>query len=159
MNLHQFSDWLSSTAFSQLIQTTTWSIPAIQTVHILALALLFTAALLLSLRIAGRGLSAEPLAQLTARFSRMIWLLLLVLLVSGSLLIIAEPGRTITNPVFYLKMVQLAVVVLITAWLAAVSRREGFRPGGLHIAAGVLAMLLWTGIIFAGRFIAYYESY
>jgi hypothetical protein len=142
VNLHAFSDWLSATPFSQAIQVTSWAIPGIQTVHLLGIAALFASALVVSLR-----------------FIRTIWLLLLVLLVSGLLLITAEPGRTITNPVFYAKMIMLAVAICITLWLSRISRRELQRPSGVHVAAAAFAMLLWIGIIFAGRFIAYVESY
>ncbi len=159
MDLHQFSDWLSATSFSQLIQTTSWAIPAIQTIHLLSLALLFASALVFSLRIAGLGLSSEPLNQLAARFTRAIWWTLLLLLLTGVLLITAEPGRTITNPVFYAKMVMLAAVVVITLWLSAVARRQFERPSGLHGLMAAVGMLLWIGIMFAGRFIAYVESY
>jgi hypothetical protein len=34
VNLHEFSDWLSNTPFSQAIQITSWAIPSIQVVHI-----------------------------------------------------------------------------------------------------------------------------
>ncbi len=159
MDLHQFSDWLSATPLSQSIQITPWAIPGIQTIHLICLALVFACALVLSLRIAGRGLASEPLHQVAARFSRAIWLLLVVLLATGLLLITAEPGRTITNPVFYAKMTMLALVILITLWLAAVARRQFERPSGVHVLAAVFGMLLWIGIIFAGRFIAYVESY
>lgn len=158
MDLHQFSAWLSATPFSLLIQGTTWAIPAIQTVHILCLALVLTAALILALRFMGFGLSAEPLPQLAGRYTRMIWLLLVVLLASGSLLIVAEPGRTITNPVFYAKMIMLAVAIMATLWLGAAARRHGERPLGLHKFVAAFSLVLWVGIIFAGRFIAYFES-
>jgi hypothetical protein len=159
VDLHAFSDWLSATAFSQAIQVTSWAIPGIQTVHLLGIAALFASALVVSLRIAGHGLSSEPLPAVARRFVRAIWSLLLILLVSGLLLITAEPGRTITNPVFYAKMTMLAVAVCITLWLARVSRRELQKPSGIHVAAAAFGMLLWIGIIFAGRFIAYVESY
>jgi high-affinity K+ transport system ATPase subunit B len=71
---------------------------------------------------------------------------------------VAEPGRTITNPVFYAKMVMLAVVVVITLWLSAVARRQFERPSGIHMVMAAVSMVLWIGIIFAGRFIAYIES-
>ena len=158
MDLHQFGDWLSATAPSQAIQSSTWLIPAIQSVHILALALTFTTGLVLSLRFAGLGLTAEPLAQFAARSARRIWLLLLVLAATGALLITAEPGRTITNPAFYLKMILLAVVIVLTLWLAASAKRSE-SASFLQIVVAVLAVLLWAGIIFAGRFIAYIESY
>jgi cytochrome bd-type quinol oxidase subunit 2 len=156
--MHQFSDWLSSTAISQRIQLTSWAIPGIQTVHIICLALLFACALALSLRIAGRGLASEPLHLLAARFTRAIWILLVLLLISGSLLITAEPGRTITNPVFYAKMIMLALVIVVTLWLSAVAKRQTERPSGLHVFTAAVSMLLWIGIMFAGRFIAYVES-
>ena len=159
MNLHAFSEWLSATAFSQKIQITSWAIPGIQTVHLLAIAALFAAALVVALRIGGRGLASEPLPSVARRFGRAIWMLLVVLLLSGSLLIVAEPGRTITNPVFYLKMTMVVLACVITIWLANVARRELERPAAIHVAAAAFTMILWTGVIFAGRFIAYVESY
>lgn len=158
MDIHQFSDWLSSTPVSQTIQITTWAIPGIQTIHIIALALLFACALVFSLRIAGRGLASEPMPLLAARFTRAIWYLLLVLLITGLLLITAEPGRTITNPVFYAKMIMLALAIIITLRLSSVARRQFERPNGLHVFLAGLGMLLWVGIMFAGRLIAYIEG-
>lgn len=157
--MNQFSEWLSSTAFSQAIQITTWAIPGIQTIHIISLALLFASAIVFSLRIAGRGLASEPLPVLAARFTRAIWYLLVVLLLTGTLLIIAEPGRTITNPVFYTKMVMLAIVIVLTIWLSVVAKRQFERPSTFHVIVAVVCILLWIGIMFAGRLIAYVESY
>jgi hypothetical protein len=157
MDIHQFGDWLANTAPSQAIQASTWAIPTIQSVHILALALVFTVGILLSLRFVGLGLSAEPLPELAARSTRRIWVLLVVLAATGLLLITAEPGRTITNPVFYLKMIMLAAVIVVTLVLAFIARRVA-KPNLLHVALAVLAVLLWTGIIFAGRLIAYIEA-
>jgi hypothetical protein len=159
VDLHQFSDWLSNTPFSQGIQVTSWAIPSIQTVHIICLAALFALALMFTLRIAGRGLSTEALHLQAPRFARGIFWLLLLLLLTGLLLIIAEPGRTITNPAFYAKMILLALSVAITLWLTAVARRQLESPTALHVAAAVIAMLMWVAIIFCGRFIAYVESY
>lgn len=159
MDLQQFNDWLTSTGLSQAIQLSTWAIPSIQTVHILALALLFAAALVVGLRFWGKGLAVEPLHLLAQRFIRLIWLLVVVLAVTGLLLIVAEPHRTLGNSVFYLKMVLLLVAIVITAWLSSVSTRQHDRVSGAHRIAAALTVLLWIGIMFAGRFIAYYDPY
>jgi hypothetical protein len=159
VEVSSFSDRLSESAFSQAIQVTSWAIPAIQTVHILALATLFACALVLALRFMGQGLAAEPLERVSARITPLIWKLLLVLFLSGSLLIIAEPGRTLTNPVFFLKMSMLVVVSVLTLWLSNVARRGIGRLSAVHVAVACCTLLLWTGIIVAGRFIAYVESY
>ena len=150
--------WLSSTSLSQLIQTTSWAIPAIQVVHIICLATLFALALNLALRIAGRGLAAEPLASLANRFVPTMWICLVLLFISGALLILAEPFRTITNPVFYLKMSLLVVAIALTLWLASVARRQPEAPRPIHVAAATLSMLVWAGIMIAGRYIAYTET-
>jgi hypothetical protein len=156
MSLIAFSRWLESTPLSQIIQTTSWAIPGIQVVHILCLATLFALALNLSLRVTGRGLALESSRSLAGRFLPAMGVCLILLLVSGTLLIVAEPSRTITNQVFYIKMSLLVVAIVLTLWLAKVARREPDKPTRLHVAVAVLCMLVWTGIIVAGRYIAYY---
>jgi hypothetical protein len=54
-------------------------------------------------------------------------------------------------------MGMLAAVILLTMWLARSARRTE-KPTGVQLTISVLAVLLWIGIIFAGRFIAYIES-
>lgn len=157
MTLATLSQWLSATPLSQLIQRTSWAIPGIQVVHILCLATLFALALNLSLRVAGRGFAVESLASLAARFVPAMWLCLLLLFVSGTLLIIAEPDRTITNPAFYVKMTLLIVAIALTVWLAAVARRQASKPAAVHVVAAVLCMIVWSAIIVAGRYIAYVD--
>ena len=142
INANEIIHWLSATGLSQLIQTTSWAIPGDSGGPHLCLATLFALALNLALRIAGRGLAAEPLASLAGRFVPAMWICLVVLFVSGALLIIAEPFRTITNPVFYLKMSLLLVAIALTLWLASFARRSrGAAPiarrGGNRQHAGL----------------------
>jgi hypothetical protein len=157
MNLITLSQWLSATPLSQVIQATSWAIPGIQVVHILCLATLFALALNLSLRVAGRGLALESLASLAGRFVPAMWICLVLLLLSGTLLIIAEPDRTITNPAFYIKMILLVVAIALTLWLASVARRQVAKPAALHVVAAGVCMLVWSAIIVAGRYIAYVD--
>lgn len=157
MSLVTLSQWLSATPLSQVIQRTSWAIPGIQVVHILCLATLFALALNLSLRVAGRGLVAETSASLARRFVPAMWICLVLLLVTGTLLIIAEPDRTITNPAFYLKMTLLVVAIALTLWLASVARRQLPKPAAIHVFAAALCMVVWSAIIVAGRYIAYVD--
>ena len=150
------SDWLAGTALSNYFQVTLWIIPAMQTVHILCLAVLLAGAVLVDLRILGRGLRSEPLSAVASRFLPAITPLVLVLLVTGIILIIAEPGRTLTNPAFYLKMTCLVLALGVTAIRGRFAATDA-RPTALPMALAVLSMLLWTTIIVAGRYIAYVE--
>jgi hypothetical protein len=156
MFIVEFSDWLANTAISQYFQVTLWVIPGMQTIHILCLAMVLAGAVMVDLRILGRGLKSESMAAVAERFLPSITPLVLVLLFTGIVLIIAEPGRTLGNPAFYVKMVCLVLALIVTARLRryAATATTGDRA---PVLLALLSMLLWTTIIVAGRFIAYIE--
>jgi hypothetical protein len=154
MTLTEFSDALSATAFSNYLQTTEALIPLLQSVHIVAVSVLFAAALMVDLRVLGTGLKSETLSAVAARFIPSIWVCIAILLVTGALLIVAEPGRTLGNSSFYLKMACLVAAIIVTLWLRGFAR--GSKPvTALSTAGAVVSLLLWTTIIVAGRYIAY----
>jgi hypothetical protein len=160
-SLGTFAQWLSDTAFSQLIQNTSWVIPGVQCIHILAIAMVMSSAIMLLLRVLGVVMRDVPTAEVARRFLPWIWYPLIVLLVSGAVLIVGEPGRSLTNSVFQLKMVLLLAAIACTLLLQRPLRTNamfwestaGARAGGKLIA--VVSLGLWSAIIFAGRWIAY----
>ena len=154
MTIAEFSDWLSTTAISQYIQVTEGVIPALQTVHIVCVAVVFAAALMVDLRVLGTGLKSETLKAVAERFIPSIWVCIVILLCTGALLIVAEPGRTLANPSFYLKLTALFLAIVVTLWLKGFA--QGSRPvSGLPVVAAIVSMLLWMTVIVAGRYIAY----
>src|ERR1700759_47782 len=106
--LSDVSKWLSATPLSHSIQTTSWIIPALQTIHILCVAVLFSAAVLVDLRIWRVCLRALPLRDVGRRFLPLIWPVVLILLVTSALLIVGEPRRSLLNAPFYVKIARLA---------------------------------------------------
>src|SRR5580692_6209292 len=100
--LRDLSKWLAATALSHTIQTTGWIIPTLQTIHILAVAVVFSAAVVVDLRIWRLLQRDVPLPEVARRFLPTIWPVLLILLITGSLLIIGEPKRSLLNSAFYL---------------------------------------------------------
>jgi hypothetical protein len=162
--LNEFCKWLAATPLSHAIQTTKWIIPAVQTVHILSVAVVFSFAILVDLRI-WRLLERDvPLPEVARRFLPAIWPVLLILLITGSLLIIGEPRRSLVNSTFYLKMALLAVAVLLTAGLQGlISSSPNFWDQDLWRrmmgrVAATLSIVVWCGILFAGRWIAYTQA-
>jgi hypothetical protein len=162
--LSEFSKWLAATPLSHVIQTTKWVIPALQTIHILSVAVVFSSAVLVDLRL-WRLLNRDvPLPEVARRFLPTIWPVLAVLLITGSLLIIGEPKRSLLNSAFYLKMALLALAIVLTAWLQwSLSSSPNFwdrnrirRMAGRF--AATLSILVWCGILFAGRWIAYTQA-
>ena len=161
--LSDVSKWLAATSLSHTIQTTGWIIPALQTVHILCVAVLFSSAVLVDLRIWRLLQRDVPLPDVGRRFLPLIWPVVLVLLISGSLLIIGEPRRSLLNTSFYIKMALLAFALALTGLLQWSLSSPGFwdKDRGRRIAgrlAATASILAWCGIIFAGRFIAYTQA-
>lgn len=162
--LREFSGWLAATPLSHMIQTTKWIIPSLQTIHILSVAVLFSSAILVDLRIWRLMQRDVPLVEVARRFLPVIWPVVLVLLITGSLLIIAEPRRSLINSTFYLKMTLLVVALSLTAWLQwSLSRSpDVWEQDRARRVAGRLAatvsILVWCGILFAGRWIAYTQA-
>jgi uncharacterized membrane protein SirB2 len=135
-------------------------IPTVQTVHIVSIAIVMTSMAMLDLRLVGIAGRRQSLTEIGARFLPWVWGTLVVLLCSGSILIIAEPGRELINNVFWLKMSLLVgAVVLTLIFQTMLRRRTGFWEH--HRAAAVLlgsvSLLMWVGIVGAGRWIAYVE--
>jgi hypothetical protein len=160
----EFSGWLAATSLSHTIQTAGWIIPTVQTIHILSVAIVFSSAILVDLRL-WRLLNRDvPLPEITRRFLPVIWPVLAVLLITGALLIIGEPRRSLLNSTFYIKMGLLAFAILLTAWLQwSVSSSPNFwdKDRGRRMAgrlAASVSILVWCGILFAGRWIAYTQA-
>jgi hypothetical protein len=162
--LRDFSKWLAATPLSHTILTTGWIIPTLQTIHILAVAALFSSAILVDLRL-WRVLQRDvPLAEIARRFLPAIWPIVLILLITGGLLIIGEPRRSLLNTTFYVKMALLAVALVLTAGLqwSLSSAPEFWDKNRRRRMAGrfaaTLSILVWSGILFAGRWIAYTQT-
>jgi hypothetical protein len=159
--LRDLSKWLAATPLSHTIQTTGWIIPTLQTIHILGVAAVFSSAILVDLRL-WRALQRDvPLADVARRFLPTIWPVVLILLITGSLLIIGEPRRSLLNTTFYLKMALLAVALLLTGglqWSLRSAPEFWDKDRGRRVAgrfAATVSVLVWCSILFAGRWIAY----
>jgi hypothetical protein len=162
-SLAAFSGWLEQTPLSQAIQATSWVVPAVQSVHILAIAVVASSALMIALRLMRLVAGDQTINEVLARFLPFLWWALLALLVTGAIMIIGEPARSLLNPAFQLKMMLLASALTITCLLQFLQRRMPAvgdltsEHRGTAVVIAVVSMLLWTGIIFAGRWIAYYS--
>jgi hypothetical protein len=160
-SIHRFCAWLQGTPVSLAIQRTDWVVPLVQTIHILSIAAVVSAALMIDLRALGALGRDQSVAGVSRRFQPVIWRALPILLLTGLILIVGEPTRSLENPVFGLKMALLAAAIAVTLAHqlplrkdAAYWDRPGLRRGAMRLIAA-LSLLSWSGIVFAGRWIAY----
>ncbi len=122
--IEQFCDWLSRTSVSIAFQSANWFVPVVQTVHIIAIAILLTSVYVLSFRLIGLTRGAQPLASLTARSAPWVWIALCVLLGTGILLTITEPARELLNWVFRVKMLLVLALAGLVLLVQSRTRRN-----------------------------------
>jgi len=157
--LNAFCIWLEHTRPSQTIQTVPWIVPTVQVIHILSIAAVAASALMIDLRLLGAYGIDQSGRRVAKRFLPLVWWPILILLATGLIMIVGEPGRSLKNPAFQLKMALLAGALIVTVLCQRRLRRAPTAgPAGTGVLArslAILSLLLWTGIIFAGRWIAY----
>jgi len=131
----------------------------VQTVHILAIAAVLALLAMLNARLLGLTGRAPPPARLAAVCLPGFWVALAVLLLTGSLLVLAEPGRELLSAPFRIKMLLVATLALLTLWLqGGLQRRHWSDSGRGRRLAALIALastLLLAAIVVAGRLIAY----
>jgi hypothetical protein len=129
--------------------------PIVQTVHLLGIAVVMSSVVLLDLRILGLALPSQGVQELARRVMPFVWWTLPVMLLSGLPFVIARPQRYFTNPIFGLKFALLLPAIGLAAALHIVSVRKPDYWGMKLIAA--TSLLLWIGVVLAGRWIAYVD--
>jgi hypothetical protein len=128
---------------------------ALQVVHVIGFVLLLASLTLISLRLLGLVLVREPVPQVAADTSRLLWLGVILAISTGILMFLTGPSHYYFNRAFDIKMVLLlaALVVHVTV-LQRVARRD--EPPALPARVGaVLSLLLWYGVSWAGRAIGF----
>jgi uncharacterized membrane protein len=157
----EFAEWLQATPFSLAIQSAGWAVPLIQSIHILMIGIVFVSVLVVSLRVLELVRVEQTFGEVWRRFAPWLWSALVVMVITGVLLVIAEPVREFTSLSFWLKMALIVVGVVGTVLFrrslapAALTQHHEFEFSAGTKASAVAAVGLWLVIIFLGRAIAY----
>lgn len=155
-----FTVWLATTPLSTAINQNSWVTPITESVHILAIAAAFGAALMINLRILGVAGRRQTILEVEARFAPWVWTGLAFLVASGIIIVLAEPAREILSGWFWTKMGLIVLVALANLAFQAEVRRHSalWDPihGGIALRVGAGALIaLWCVIMIFGRLIAY----
>jgi uncharacterized membrane protein YgdD (TMEM256/DUF423 family) len=158
----QFALWLSTTSPSVFIQEhNVWAIPAIQSIHIVGIAMVMGSVLMIDLRILGWAWADQTLRQTTNRFGPWLSASLCLLLVTGLLMVVGEPVRELVTFSFWLKMTLVAVGALAATIFQSTLRRyeQQWEDTLVHRRAikalAIVTFLIWVFVIILGRLIAY----
>jgi hypothetical protein len=153
MTLYHTAQNIEASALGQTIRESTWLFPAIESTHLLALALLGGSVLILSLSIFGMGLRTPP-AELYKSAHRYMNGALVVLLITGILLGISEPVKLYGRQAFWVKMISLAVALLLTYLAFNPLVKRGASGAGIR-SVTALTLAAWLMVAMAGRWIGF----
>src|SRR2546426_4534409 len=85
MSLFKFFEWLQYSSLLTAMRNSTWIFPVIASIHLMGLALIGGAVLLVGLRLLGLGMGHQPLAQGARDCGRWLLVSLVILLPTGGL--------------------------------------------------------------------------
>ena len=153
-----FLVWLENTALSRWVveSESLLAFPGILALHAIGMGLAAGLAAVLELRILGVA-SSVPLVEFR-RFQPVLWGGFWLNAVSGVLLLVGYPTKALTNPVFYLKLLLIAVAMVLFVRIDRVIRASDPAAPATAQRLRRLAMtslVCWGGAITAGRFLAY----
>jgi hypothetical protein len=155
MDLQALFEACEQTLLGQGIKQSVWLFPAIEAVHLLALALLGGAVLMLDLRLLGLGLTQQP-PSVIERQTRP-WLIgaAAVMIATGVLLFLSEALKLYGKEAFWVKMATLAVVLAYTFAIRNPFARRDPAVGALSRSIAALSLVLWFVVASAGRWIGF----
>src|SRR5712692_9582375 len=148
MSLLPFFQWCENTPVGDAIRSSLWLFPVIESFHLLALAFIGGAVLILDLRLLGLALRRQPIARI-ARDAQP-WLIgsLLVMLPTGILLFLSESIKCYYSDAFRVKMTSLFLAMTFTFTVrrkVAAADETRVSPIWRKLVA-VFSLLLWSSV-------------
>ena len=160
MSLDDFWNWIQDSELSFQIGATYW-FPLLESFHVLAVAFLVGSIMVVDLRLLGVTALRYPVTTLHSELTRWSWAALVLAVVTGLGLFISRPGAYAANTAFQIKLVLLLaagmnLVAFRKLGLATIAGWDDNAsiPGRVR-AAGLCSLLIWGGVIIAGRWVGH----
>ena len=163
MDLQTLRIWLEHTTLSAWVTGPIYVWPVLETLHFLGLSLLIGTIGLFDLRLLGMAKGLSP--GLLSRFIPWGVAGFALNVVTGILFFVGEPKNYVQNIAFYFKMtfVVLAGINVLVFYLTVSRKVEALGPGddaplGAKLIAAA-SLLLWIGVMSAGRLLTFYHDH
>lgn len=157
MDLLPFFQWSEETGLGRMVRESVWAFAVIESVHLLALATLGGAVLLVDMRMLNLGLRARPVAELARDSQRFVRAGLAVLILSGIALFASEAVKCYYSYPFWVKMgaLILAIGFTFTVRSRVALAAEGQIPAGTQMIVALVSIALWFTVAASGRWIGF----
>jgi hypothetical protein len=152
--MSDLAQWLTGLPLGIAMRRLQWLFPLLQTLHILAIGMMVSSLIMISLRL-WQVSKAQSIVARGHRYLPWIWWSLVVLALTGGALIIGNP-RSLRDPALAVKLWLVVPATAVTLVLAMMmrggNRFEKCAGGRLTMSVAATATLvLWLGVTFLGR--------
>jgi hypothetical protein len=156
MSLLDLFAWFQYSAPITAMRGSPWFFPIIASIHLMGLALIGGAVLMVDLRLLGLGLRGQPVAQIARDGERWLLVSLLVLLPTGTLQFMCFAAtKYYYLKAFWVKMAALPLALVFTFAVrhrVAMADETRLSPAWRKVVA-LVSLSLWSTVAIAGRWI------
>lgn len=156
MDLLPYFEWVEASALGNTVRQSLWLFPVIQSLHLLGLAMLGGAVLIVDMRMTGLGLRDHGISTIARDARPWFMLSLIVTLLTGVALFASEAIKCYYNTSFWVKITTLPLAIAITVGIRdrlALRTTSDVTPTTRII--GTMSAVLWFVVAAAGRWIGF----
>jgi hypothetical protein len=165
MALQDLCQWVNDWPAAVALRESEDVYPLIETVHVLAIALIVGTVIAVDLRLLGVIFRKEPVTRIARALLPFTWSGFGVMLITGLPLFAAEAAKLYANPAFRLKLLLLALagsnalLFHLTTYRSIDTWVDRQTTPVRARAFASISILLWSGIIVSGRLIAVFRAH
>jgi hypothetical protein len=153
--LESYFMWLGELPVSKFIGESLWIYPVIQAFHLVFLAILAGAILIVDLRLLGTGMTRQPVATVARDAGGWLAFGLVGMVLTGVPQLMQNSMREYYSEYFWQKMYFLAAALIFTY---TVKRRVSLAADGVMSPlwskfVALVSLVLWGGVVVSGRLI------
>lgn len=157
MSLLPLFQWAAQASVFGWLRDSKWGFAVVEMVHLLALAVLGGVILIVDFRTLGIVLRRKPAAEIARELNPLFFASLGAMIISGTLLVAAEPLKCYYHSAFRWKMAFLAAALIYGATIHRVLVRSSrsLTSGITQKLASIVSLVLWLCVGLAGRAIGF----
>ena len=158
--LQTVQSWPIAAAIRGDLPGSEWLFPIIETLHVLALALMFGSIAMLDLRLLGIGRRIGAVSALARELLPWTGIAWCAAAAFGTLLFISRAASYVHNFQFRMKLLCMALAFLnmlvfqFGAYRQVAGWDHGWPPAAARLA-GMLSLMLWLGVVLFGRWVGF----
>jgi hypothetical protein len=161
MSIAEIAVWLEQSSLGVAIAESEWLFPTIETVHVIAIALVVGSIVALDLRLLGLSWRKRSVTEVAKDVLPLTWVCFVIAVVAGALMFVSAAQKYVADLPFELKMILLVfaganmtIFHMFTYRRVHAWNHRAITPRGARTAAA-LSLLFWISIVGCGRLVGF----